>query len=125
MSRQEWQPHNRPTNLRDLMILIALAGMPLALAASTYRHQKDVVVRALVMIASLGVPFGVAVVWFACRMFRSRDQRVHDNLFLVVYMVLTFVSVLCIVFVFMFDKPTAGLLGVSLFCLLAYLSSWI
>jgi uncharacterized membrane-anchored protein len=125
LSSDRWRSYDRPTNLYDLMLLVALTALPLAAAATTLRTSNDPIVRGIVVLACLAVPTGVGLVWFVCRLWRPRGERTRDDLFLVVYIVLTLVSVLATVLVFLFDRPAAGMLGLALFGLLAYLSSWI
>lgn len=119
-----WPLDARRTTVRDLLILVALTSMPLAVAATAARSDRDGVVKAIVVGASLLVPATIVTAWLACRLAQPHAARLPEW-FVVVYMALTFLAVLAIVTVFMFDKPMAGLLGLGLFGLMAYLSSWI
>jgi hypothetical protein len=119
-----WESETRRTTIRDLLILVALAGLPLAVAATALRSDRDAVIKSIVVGTSLVVPALVALTWLVCGLYRPRGAR-RGDLFVVIYITLTFISVLAVVMVFMFDRPMAGLLGLGLFGLLAYLSSWI
>lgn len=114
----------RRTTVRDLLALVVLTGVPLAVAATAARSDHDVVVKAIVVGTSLFVPTLIVAAWLVCRLARPGAAQLPDW-FVVVYMAMTFLSVLAVVTVFMFDKPMAGLLGLGLFGLMAYLSSWI
>lgn len=117
-----WEGDVRRTKLRDALLLVALTALPLTVAAEVLRSKHDLVVKTIVAGTALLVPGLIGLTWVVCRLlFRGRA----GELFLIVYMTLTFLSVLAVVLVFMFDKPMAGLLGVALFGFLAYLSSWI
>jgi hypothetical protein len=123
-SPESWQADARRTNVRDLLLLVVLTGVPLAVAATAARSDHDVVVKSIVVGTSLFVPAVIVLAWMVCRMARPGEVRMPDW-FVVVYTALTFLSVLAVVMVFMFDRPMAGLLGLGLFGLMAYLSSWI
>ena len=119
-----WPADLRRTTVRDLLLIVALTGVPLAVAATAARSDRDAVVKAIVVGASLFVPAVIVLAWLVCRLARPGEAHLPDW-FVVVYMAMTFFSVLAIVTVFLFDRPMAGLLGLGLFGLLAYLSSWI
>jgi hypothetical protein len=119
-----WPADIRRTTVRDLLALVVLTGVPLAVAAMAARSDRDLVVKSIVVGASLFVPTFIVLAWLVCRLARPGEPHMPDW-FVVVYTALTFLSVFAIVVVFMFDMPMAGLLGLGLFGLMAYLSSWI
>lgn len=125
MGRTRWQGDVRRLTLRATLLLIALTALPLGVAAETLRSEKDVVVKAIVAGTALFVPALIGVVTFVCRLVYDPEDRRFGDAFLLVYMTMTFISVLGVVLVFMFDKPMAALLGIALFGFLAYLSLWI
>jgi dipeptide/tripeptide permease len=122
---QPWQADAEPTRLRDAMLLVALTALPLAVAARTLRSSHDLVIKSIVIGAALGVPAVIFASTLLGRLLFSPDDRRRSDLFLIVYMGLTFLSVFAIVTVFMFDKPMAAMLGIALFGFLANLSRWI
>lgn len=119
-----WPAERRRTTVRDLLILVALTGVPLAVAATTLRSNRDLVVKGIVAGASLVVPLVIGLAWLGCRLARPDEAHMPDW-FVVVYMAMTFLAMLAIVTVFMFDRPMAGLLGVGLFGLMVFISTWI
>lgn len=121
---EPWSGDVRRLTLRDLLTLVALLALPLAVVGTTARSDRDPVIKAIVIGTSLVVPGVIGLTWAACRVSQPRGSRPAD-FFVVVYIGLTFLSVLAVITVFMLDKPMSGLLGLALFGLLAYLSSWV
>jgi hypothetical protein len=124
MAPQRWESDVRHTTTRDLLVMVALASLPLAVVGIMARSDSLPVVKAVVIGISLIVPALIGGTWCVCGLARPRN-RWKSDLFVLVYIGLTFLSIVSVVTVFMFDRSMAGLLGLGLFGLLAYLSSWV
>ena len=87
LSDGRWEGDVRRTKLRDALLLVALTALPLTVAAEMLRSKHDLVVKTIVAGTALLVPGLIGLTWVVCRLlFRGRA----GELFLVVYMTLTF-----------------------------------
>lgn len=121
MEPNRWTSDVRRTTIRELLVIVALASLPLAVAGMTARSDLDSDQKVLIVGIALLVPGLIALAWSVCGLAWPR-QRWRSDAFVLIYMALTFVSIVGVVVVYLIDRPMAGLLGLSLFGLLAYLS---
>jgi F0F1-type ATP synthase assembly protein I len=122
MEPDRWTSDIRRTTIRDLLVIVALASLPLAVAGITARSDRAWGQKALIVGVALVIPTLIALTWYAYDLARPR-QRWRSDVFVLIYIGLTFLSIVSVVVVFMLDRPMAGLLGLSLFGLLSYLAN--
>ncbi len=115
---------SRRLRLWDLLILVPIAGLTLAAVESIRRSKLSGMDREIVLGLTLLGPLVVGGLWLLLGRPLARSNRGPNEGLSVLYAMLTWLSVTCVVMLYLFYPPASAYVGGALFAFLAYILTW-